>query len=711
MNFSVFILAAGLGERLRPITNYIPKPLVPILGKPVLQSVLENTSVLPVHKMGINLHYKKDAIEDWLIQSGYGGQVEIFREDPVLGTGGALKNAEDFLKNGSFLIHNSDILTDIDLGKLVEHHLSSGNLATLAVHDYPEFNKLLIDENGFLMEAEKENPPSTGERITTHKRAAFTGIAVYRPEFLNLLPSDISSVVDTWLRAIAMGYKIGTLDVSGCYWTDIGTPASYAKAVIRRLRKNGEMIYIDQDIKWCHHAEMDGYVVIEKESSCDRVSILKNCIILPGTNIGIYDGEGAGPKYCREEKQLSLTQQDFRNSPLEKEDKGRCEAQNEEGSKEQPPPPPLLRGNLSTTSRSFTCPTGQSGEGGHQVVSFENCILGPGFKIDLDDSDLYNLAESNAALIGTGGSDRKYYRVKRDGSSAVLMKCPDADPDFGRHIEYTQFFQKYLVPVPELIDADFDNRTALFEDVGDLSLYNWLKCPREQDRMEEIYRKVIDILILIHTKATEHIAGCALIRNRVFDYEHLRWETGYFLERFVRGIRSIRVKNSSSLEDEFHRLAVNVDSFRKTIIHRDFQSQNIIVTKGGKPRLLDFQSARIGPPAYDVASILWDPYYRLEDNLRERLLDYYTHKIIPPPNPPFGKGGQGRLLADEFMQTLLPCRLQRHMQALGAYGFLSAVKEKKYFLKYIPEGVRLLKEDTTLAKNEYPTIHALAKEL
>ncbi len=659
MNFSVFILAAGLGERLRPITNYIPKPLVPILGKPVLQSVLENTAVLPAHKMGINLHHKKDAIEDWLIQSGYGGQVEIFREDPALGTGGALKNAEDFLKNSSFLIHNSDILTDMDLGKLLEHHLSSGNLATLAVHDYPEFNKLLIDENGFLKEAEKGNPPSTGERITTHRRAAFTGIAVYRPEFLNLLPSDISSVVDTWLRAVAMGYKIGTLDVSGCYWTDIGTPASYAKAVIRELRKNGEMVYIDQDIKWCQHTEMDGYVVIEKECSCYQDTNLKNCIILPGTEIGQKPGDDISPECF-----LTLFW-GTRSDPKEKRTK----------------------------------------------LLFENCVLGPGFRIDLDDSDLYNLAESNAALIGTGGSDRKYYRVKRDGSSAVLMKCPDADPDFRRHIEYTQFFQKYLIPVPELIDADFDNRTALFEDVGDLSLYNWLKCPREQDRIEEIYRKVIDILILIHTKATEHIADCTLIKNRVFDYEHLRWETGYFLERFVGGIRSVRVKNPSSLEDEFHRLAVNVDSFRKTIIHRDFQSQNIIITKGGKPRLLDFQSARIGPPAYDIASILWDPYHRLEDNLRERLLDYYMHKIIPPPNPPFGKEGQGRLLADEFMKTLLPCRLQRHMQALGAYGFLSAVKKKKYFLKYIPEGLRLLKEDTTLAKNEYPAIHALAKEL
>ena len=79
-------------------------------------------------------------------------RIALFPEEPVLGTGGALKNAEGFLKDNTFLVHNSDIFSDIDLAKLVEFHLSSGNLATLAVHDYPEFNNLVIDDNGLLVE-------------------------------------------------------------------------------------------------------------------------------------------------------------------------------------------------------------------------------------------------------------------------------------------------------------------------------------------------------------------------------------------------------------------------------------------------------------------------------------------------------------------------------------------------------------------------------
>ena len=208
-------------------------------------------------------------------------------------------------------------------------------------------------------------------------------------------------------------------------------------------------------------------------------------------------------------------------------------------------------------------------------------------------------------------------------------------------------------------------------------------------------------------------------RNRIFDYEYLRWETDYFIERFVHGIGNIGIRNLAALKDEFHRLAVRVDSFRKTIIHRDFQSQNIMITKGEIPGILDYQGARIGPPAYDLASILWDPYYRLGDHLRERLLDYYIHRITTPPQSPFGppqaegfrgsigKGGQGGISEKQFRDTLLPCRLQRHMQALGAYGFLSSVKGKKYFLKYVPEALRLLKEDCGLCRDEYPELYNL----
>ena len=97
MKLSIFILAAGYGERLRPITDYIPKPLIPILGKPVLQYVIERISSLPVDRIGINLHHRKEVIKEWIKQSAFSNKAKIYPEDIILGTGGALKNAEAFL--------------------------------------------------------------------------------------------------------------------------------------------------------------------------------------------------------------------------------------------------------------------------------------------------------------------------------------------------------------------------------------------------------------------------------------------------------------------------------------------------------------------------------------------------------------------------------------------------------------------------------------
>jgi hypothetical protein len=128
-----------------------------------------------------------------------------------------------------------------------------------------------------------------------------------------------------------------------------------------------------------------------------------------------------------------------------------------------------------------------------------------------------------------------------------------------------------------------------------------------------------------------------------------------------------------------------------------------MITKGEIPRVIDYQGARIGPPAYDLASVLWDPYYRIGEAMQERLLCHYIGKMRAVSFNDFDK--------DEFRYSLLLCRLQRHMQALGAYGFLSNVKGKKYFLKHIPQAMRYLIEETTLASEDFPALRELVREL
>lgn len=603
---NIFIPAAGFGERLRPITDHIPKPLLPIMGRPVIEIIIDKLSLISFKKIGINLHHKAEMLKEWGIKSPYSGDIIFFYENPLLGTGGALKNAEGFLSEGPFLVHNSDIISNIDLSLLIKTHLSEGNIATIATHDYPKYNNVILDKNGSVIDI--TDPLS--KKDYNKKVVTYMGIAVYSSEILKFIPEGDSSIISAWLAAIKKGFKIKALDFTGCYWKDIGSPHSYASAVIDALRINGETIYIHPSVKICKNLELDGYTSIEKGSNLKENSFFRNCILLQGSN----------PSSGR----------------------------------------------------------------------YENSIIGNNFIINLNEEELFkDIKEKGLILVGTGGSDRRYYRLKNKRESVIIVRYSKEDADFERHLNYTEFFRRHVISVPRLIHVNPLNKTALFEDLGDTSLYNWLKF-KGKDHIEAMYQKVLDILIKIHHIPVTDLKECPM---RIFDYEHFRWETEYFLERFLKGLRGINARNSA-LEEELNRLALNADSFFKTIIHRDFQSQNIMI-KEDRPRLIDYQGARIGPPAYDVASILWDPYYRLEEKTREKLLRYYIDRIK------YGLDEKG------FLRSLSICLIQRHMQALGAYGFLSVVKGKSFFAKFIPGCLNYLKEEVTTMKDEFPSLYNL----
>src|SRR5262249_1591724 len=227
------------------------------------------------------------------------------------------------------------------------------------------------------------------------------------------------------------------------------------------------------------------------------------------------------------------------------------------------------------------------------------------------------------------------------------------------------------------------------------------KLPRDTAGVETVYRAVMQSLGTIHTSATDRVTEGPLLKTRIFDYDYFRWETTYFLDRFVVGLRKLFLQDPPPADAALHRLAQRVDAAPKSIIHRDFQCQNIMI-HGGAPRIIDYQGARMASPAYDVASILWDPYHRLDDAVRKRLLDYYVG-AMKAHRPVFD--------AKAFRETLLGCRLQRHMQALGAYGFLGEVKGKKYFLKHVPEALALLRADIGEARRDYPELERLIASL
>ena len=661
MKLNVFIPAAGLGERLQPITGHLPKPLLPILGKPLLERVIERLVPLGVARIGINLHHLRKQVSSWICNSKYASLIEMFYEENLLGTGGAIRNASKLLSSGTFLVHNTDILSDIDLGMLIENHEASGNLVTLAVHNHPELSNLRLDASGFLKDVIRSSPPHANKSGFL-KQAAYTGIAVYSPNFIDYLPQGNSDLVSCWLKAVASGAKIGSMDVTGAAWKDLGRPEFFAEAVWEKLRSQGERVFIHKKSSGCKYVTFQGMTAIETAADVTGPVTLENSILLPGASVNGTEKKKnriIGPGYSIQIPEPNLCCKEGESLP------------------EIEIPSKLIKEVFGVKKKPLSIST----------LSF-------------------------------GGSDRSYHRLLLlpDSKSAVLMTTDNTDPDYERQLKYTSFFDSLGLPVPRLLAADSIKRSAItersavggrsamvkhsaiFEDLGDFSLYSWMKCSRPAKDVTDMYSKVLEIIARMHTsfnnKAPEF---------RKFDYDHLRWESSYFTREFVTMYCQHEIRNYAGLNDEFHRLATEVEHYPKGIIHRDCQSQNIMISQDHKPYLIDFQGARMGPPAYDLASLLWDPYVKIEDNLREELIDAYVESRIRTKGKDFDRTG--------FRQSILPCRLQRHMQALGAYAFLSMTKGKRYFEKFIPSALDLLYSELEQMKNSFPVLHELVLKL
>jgi NDP-sugar pyrophosphorylase family protein len=222
------VFAAGRGTRLRPLTDTRPKALIEIDGVPLLQIVLTRLREAGVTEVVINLHHLGAQIEDFVARNdGFGLRVAFSHEEQLLDTGGGLKQAAWFFDDGRpFLVHNVDVLSDIDLGAIVEAHVRSGALATLAAMPRPTTRPLLFDTAGRLC----GRVTSDGELVVRApagnvERLGFCGIHVVSPGLLaRLTETGAFAIFESYLRLAAEGVAIRVHRVDGCRWRDAGRP-------------------------------------------------------------------------------------------------------------------------------------------------------------------------------------------------------------------------------------------------------------------------------------------------------------------------------------------------------------------------------------------------------------------------------------------------------------------------------------------------------
>lgn len=283
--------------------------------------------------------------------------------------------------------------------------------------------------------------------------------------------------------------------------------------------------------------------------------------------------------------------------------------------------------------------------------------------------------------ISLGGSDRIFYRVIKEKQTFILVW----DKDIQTYLKLQKYLFERGIAVPEIHWSDEDANLLLIEDLGNDSIYELTK---KRKNIILLYRAAINELIKLqidgYTDAPIDVH---------YDYEHMKWEQEYFKEYFLHQFCEIPKTRLKRLDDELESLAKElikkIEPWRNFLMHGDYQSQNIYI-KGKKAKIIDFQSARIGPLTYDITALLRDPYVNISKQVERKLIDYYLVSL---------KKKGVRFKKREFLHLYYLTALQRNMQVLGAFANLSLNKNKVHFKEYIPRAIELIQD--VLKKSEF----------
>lgn len=251
-----FLLGAGLGTRLRPLTNVRPKPLIPVFHRPLIEHALDHCLAAGISEFAINTHHLPGEWERAFPDHSYrGAPLTFFHEEVLLETGGGLKNIEDWIGNEPVLVYNGDILTGISLESLLENHLSSDALATLALRsEGPALHVAVRD--GRVIDIHHQLGAAEG----THQ---FTGVYCIDPAILHRIPpAEKVSIIPTFLELAREGL-LGASRHDDGHWLDLGTRQAYLEA---------------------HHDSTLG-VAIHPEASIDPQAAVAGSVVGPGATI------------------------------------------------------------------------------------------------------------------------------------------------------------------------------------------------------------------------------------------------------------------------------------------------------------------------------------------------------------------------------------------------------------------------------------------
>ncbi len=309
-------------------------------------------------------------------------------------------------------------------------------------------------------------------------------------------------------------------------------------------------------------------------------------------------------------------------------------------------------------------------------------------------------------ILKGDGSDRKWYRLQSGNQTLVLsdhgIKVEKRPGEINAFENVGNLLFKNNIPVPRIYFCDHFSGLAYVEDLGDKNLHSLIHETRNEDKRVDHYRRVIQNLVKLGAIGKKDFVNTArIIKNRYDEGLILEKECRYFVEAFLNGYLGMNIPYRL-FENEFKMLAQKaVDHSITGLMHRDMQSRNIMV-KNSTFYFIDFQGAMTGPVQYDLASLVMDPYVRLRQKTQDILLNEAVneyHAVLNMDKNMFIKGYQY-------------CRITRNLQILGAFGFLTRVKNKPWFEQHIPAATGLLEPNIlAVSADEFPGLLEISRKI
>lgn len=274
-------------------------------------------------------------------------------------------------------------------------------------------------------------------------------------------------------------------------------------------------------------------------------------------------------------------------------------------------------------------------------------------------------------------SSRRYYRVRTRSSSFIVMKM-QTFADVGEQLPFIQV-QRHLnrlgVNVPQIIDIDPKSGMILLSDLGDETLLKRLERVSKTRDQLVWFKRAIDLVVNMQVVATQNTAPIDAY-GLYFDEEKLMWEVGFTLAHFYNGAlaRNIPAKEQKLVENYFKLICKRLASQEWYFTHRDYHGRNVMV-QGGDLYMIDFQDARLGCPQYDLASLLRDSYYQLEEDVVYELVDYYIRTKE--------KSEGIKENHKEFVKVFDLMSIQRNFKAIGSFASFYMKRQDVRYLKFI----------------------------